>query len=72
MLNSICLFQVYFWKANDHFRNAEQFETAKFAISHDLYGIQKGVVYAVRVAGYSDGGEGRKSPTVKKKQAWTD
>lgn len=57
-------YMVYFWKANDHFRNAEQFETAKFAISHDLYGIQKGVVYAVRVAGYSDGGEGRKSPTV--------
>ncbi|XP_022336470.2 contactin-like [Crassostrea virginica] len=57
-------YMVYFWKANDHFRNAESFETAKFAISHDLYGIQKGVVYCVRVAGYSGGGEGRKSPTV--------
>lgn len=36
----------------------------KFPTEYTLSGIEKDYVYAVRVAGYSFGGIGRKSPTL--------
>lgn len=55
---------VFVWKANEHFRQAKPIDVGKFPTEYTLSGIEKDYVYAVRVAGYSFGGIGRKSPTL--------
>ncbi|KAK3105798.1 hypothetical protein FSP39_005948 [Pinctada imbricata] len=57
-------YKIYLWPANEHYRTAKVIETEKFDVEWVLYGIEKNMVYAVRVAGFSDGGDGKKSPTV--------
>ncbi|XP_060078104.1 contactin-like [Ylistrum balloti] len=57
-------YYIYLWPANEHYRTAKMIETEKFDVEFILNDIDKGKVYAVRVAGFSDGGEGKKSPTL--------
>ncbi|OWF40587.1 contactin-like [Mizuhopecten yessoensis] len=57
-------YYIYLWPANEHYRTAKMIETEKFDVEFVLNDIDKGKVYAVRVAGFSDGGEGKKSPTL--------
>lgn len=56
--------QIFVWKANEHFRMANPINVGKDPTEYTLTGIEKDYVYAVRVAGYSFGGIGRKSPTL--------
>lgn len=56
--------QIFVWKANEHFRMANPINVGKDPTEYTLTGIEKDYVYAVRVAGYSYGGIGRKSPTL--------
>ncbi|XP_078332403.1 contactin-5-like isoform X2 [Crassostrea virginica] len=55
---------IFVWKANEHFRMANPINVGKDPTEYTLTGIEKDYVYAVRVAGYSFGGIGRKSPTL--------
>ena len=58
-------FQIYLWLANEHYRTAKMIETEKFDnVGFILDDLKKGLVYAVRIAGRSLGGEGKKSPTI--------
>ncbi|KAJ8307559.1 hypothetical protein KUTeg_015643 [Tegillarca granosa] len=57
-------YKIYLWPANEHYRLARVIETEKFETDFVVDGIEGGKVYAVRIAGFSDGGDGKKSPTV--------
>lgn len=57
-------YRIFIWKANEHFRTADPIDVAKHPTEYTITGIEKDYVYAVRVAGYSFGGIGRKSPTL--------
>ncbi|XP_048727659.2 contactin-5-like isoform X2 [Ostrea edulis] len=57
-------YKIFVWKANEHFRTANPIDVFKFPTEYTVTGIEKDFVYAVRVAGYSYGGIGRKSPTL--------
>ncbi|XP_076455738.1 contactin-3-like [Babylonia areolata] len=56
-------FVLYFWPANEHYR------TACEMIIHDHHAheahvtVDKGVIYALRVSAWSEGGYGKKTPT---------
>lgn len=56
--------QIYFWPANEHYRSRCE------AVIHDHHAheahltVDKGVIYALRVSAFSQGGHGRKSPTM--------
>ncbi|KAL8572121.1 hypothetical protein ACOMHN_052918 [Nucella lapillus] len=56
-------FVLYFWPANEHYR------TACEMIIHDHHAheahvtVDSGIIYALRVSGWSEGGYGKKTPT---------
>ncbi|KAK3105542.1 hypothetical protein FSP39_000096 [Pinctada imbricata] len=55
---------IFVWQANENYRSAKEYETGKNPTEYILTGIEMNYVYAARVAGFSDGGIGKKSPTV--------
>jgi len=55
---------LYLWPSNEHFRSAEQIDTATPVNSYILTNLEKSIIYALRIAAYSEGGEGKKSPTI--------
>lgn len=55
--------QLFVWLANENSRTATEILVDKKPTIHYLKS-KKGNVYALRVAGYSGGGTGKKSPTV--------
>ena len=61
MVDGYC---VYYWPANEHYRTAEHFYTSGVHTYQARIPVEPGVVYAVRVGGFSsEGGYGKKSPT---------
>ncbi|XP_033733022.1 contactin-like [Pecten maximus] len=57
-------YMVYYWQANENFRTATEVRVDRKPTEYILQGLKKNIVYAVRIAGYSGGGAGKKSPTV--------
>ena len=61
---TIAGYRLYLWPSNEHFRSAEQIDTATPVNSYILTNLEKSIIYALRIAAYSEGGEGKKSPTI--------
>ncbi|XP_021368821.1 contactin-like [Mizuhopecten yessoensis] len=57
-------YMIYFWQANENYRTATEVRVDRKPTEYILQGLKKNIVYAVRIAGYSGGGAGKKSPTV--------
>ncbi|OWF48663.1 contactin-like isoform X2 [Mizuhopecten yessoensis] len=59
---SIKGYKLEYWPRGENFRAAKTVITNKVT-NAVIYGIQKDVIYSLRVLGYSNGGDGKKSPT---------
>ncbi|XP_033733167.1 contactin-like [Pecten maximus] len=59
---SIKGYKLEYWPRGENFRAAKTVVTGKVT-NAVIYGIQKDVIYSLRVLGYSNGGDGKKSPT---------
>ncbi|XP_060075938.1 contactin-like [Ylistrum balloti] len=55
-------YKLEFWPRGENFRAAQTVVTGK-ETNAVIYGIHKDVIYCLRVLGYSNGGDGKKSPT---------
>ncbi|KAK7092363.1 contactin-3-like [Littorina saxatilis] len=54
---------IYYWNANENARSAVMVELPLATTDYVLTGLDESILYALRVAGVSGGGYGRKSPT---------
>ncbi|XP_071103129.1 contactin-3-like [Haliotis cracherodii] len=61
--DSVTGFKLYYWPASEDYRSADIYETDEVVDTCILEGLDKGVLYALRIAGVSPGGDGKKTPT---------
>ena len=52
------------WPANEDFGQSFQYIANFMPTKYTLSNLEAGVVYSARIAAYSQGGDGKKSPTI--------